>query len=105
MMETNEVNPEETDEVSRQVKLIKKMLAQETIENDCLSIFRSIINKSSKLRMNFVFVLQFYRLNSQFEINLNQISPLHCLISELLLSVPLPPPSATTAATPSCSNN
>lgn len=36
MMETNDVNPEETDEVSRQVKLIKKMLLQEEVEKQCI---------------------------------------------------------------------
>lgn len=80
-MESNDVNPEETDEVSRQVKLIKKVLAQDTVDQDCINIFKGIINKNSKLRMNFVFVLQFFRINNQFEININRIHSLHCLIS------------------------
>ena len=84
MMESNEVNPAETDEVSRQVKLIKKMLLQEEVEKQCVDIFRGIVGKNSKLRMNFVFILQFFRINNQFEISLGQIHSLHCLISEFL---------------------
>lgn len=66
MMESNDVNPEETDEMSRQVKLIKKMLLQEEVDRKCMDIFRNLVSKHSRLRMNFVFVLQFFRINSQF---------------------------------------
>lgn len=80
-MESDEVNPNETDEASRQVKLVKKMLLQEEVDRKCMEIFRGLVNKSSKLRMNFVFILQFFRINSQFEIALSRIHCLHCLIS------------------------
>lgn len=65
-METNEVDPAETDESCRQVKLIKKILAMENVECECMNIFRGIINKTAKLRLNFVFIMQFFRINNQF---------------------------------------
>jgi hypothetical protein len=46
-----------------------------------MQLFKGIINKSPKHRMNFVFVMQFFRLNNQFEIMGSQIYSLHCLIS------------------------
>jgi hypothetical protein len=52
--------------------------------------------------MNFVFILQFFRINSQFEIALAKIHCLHCLISEFLEAVPLPARRATCTAIPSC---
>ena len=84
MMETDEVNPNETDETSRLVKLIRKIMGMEKVESECIDIFRGIINKGPRHRMNFVFVIQFFRLNSQFEISPSQIYPLHCLISSFL---------------------
>lgn len=84
MMESDDVDPAETDEASRQVKLVKKMLLQEEVDRKCMEIFRTLVHKNSKLRMNFVFILQFFRINSQFEIALSRIHCLHCLISEFL---------------------
>lgn len=84
MMESKEVNPAETDETCRQVKLISKILSEETIMSEWMNIFKGIINKSSKHRMNFVFVMQFFRLNNQFEMSEAQIYPLYCLITEFL---------------------
>ena len=80
--------------MSRLVKLIKKVLGQESILSESVTLFRGIINKSSKHRMNFVFVMQFYRLNNQFEMVGTQIYALYCLISEFLESVSFLLPSA-----------
>jgi hypothetical protein len=76
------------------------MLLQEEVERKCIDIFKNIINKNSKLRMNFVFILQFFRINNQFEIGIGQIHSLHCLISEFLESVLLYLRSVTTVVTP-----
>lgn len=103
-METEEVNPAETDEMSRQVKLIRKVLSQESVVSECMSLFKGILGKSSKHRMNFVFVMQFYRINNQFEMVGSQIYALYCLISEFLEAVSQRPLSATTTATPSPSS-
>ena len=66
MMESEEVAaPEETDEASRQVRIVKKMLEGE-VEEGPLGVFRGMLRKSWKMRMNFVFIMQFYRLNNQF---------------------------------------
>lgn len=49
--------------------------------------FKTIINKSSRFRMNFVFMLQLYRINSQFEMTETQIEPIIILINEILKTV------------------
>lgn len=42
--------------------------------------FKNIITKNDKFRMNFVFMLQLYRINSQFEMTEGQIEPIIVLI-------------------------
>jgi hypothetical protein len=80
------VNPEDTDELTRQVQLVKKIMKNK----DCPSMaqFKTIIVKNCKFRMNFVFILQLYRLNSKFEIPEEEVKPMILLINELLLIVP-----------------
>lgn len=79
IIESNSINPEDTDELTRQVQLVKKILASNG-ESPCLEQFKTIITKNSKFRMNFVFILQFNRLNSKFEIKEDEIKPLIILI-------------------------
>jgi hypothetical protein len=50
------------------------------MEKESITIFKNLINKNSKLRMNFVFILQFFRLNNQFELTAEQMKPMHILI-------------------------
>lgn len=64
VIESTELSPEFTDEITRQVQLVKKMLR--TKELSLMDQFKVIITKSCKFRMNFVFMLQLYRINSQF---------------------------------------
>jgi hypothetical protein len=40
-----------------------------------------MINKNSKLRMNFIFMLQFFRINGKFELNIQQFKPIFNLIN------------------------
>lgn len=81
MIESTNINPEETDELTRQVQLVKKIMKGEW---DSMTQFKQIIVKSCKFRMNFVFILQMYRLNSQFQIEPDQLKPMILLINELL---------------------
>ena len=47
------------------MRIVKKMLDGE-VEEGPLGVFRGMLRKSWKMRMNFVFIMQFYRLNNQF---------------------------------------
>lgn len=58
-----------------------------TKEVSLMEQFKTIINKSSRFRMNFVFMLQLYRINSQFEMTETQIEPIIILINEILKTV------------------
>jgi len=51
----------------RQIQLIKKIIKNPQ-ETALMRTFKTIIKKNSKLRMNFIFIMQFFRLNSKFEI-------------------------------------
>ena len=90
MMESGEVAlPEETDESSRQVRIVRKML-EGTVEEGPLGVFRGMLRKSWKMRMNFVFMMQFYRLNNQFEISEELMRRLHCVLCAFISAVLAP---------------
>ena len=75
------MNPEDTDELTRQVQLVKKIMKGEWAS---VAQFKHIMVKSCKFRMNFVFILQMYRLNSKFQIEPDELKPMIMLITELL---------------------
>lgn len=79
------MNPEDTDELTRQVQLVKKIMKNK--DSSSIIQFKNIIVKSCKFRMNFVFILQMYRLNSKFEIDQEELKPMILLINELLTTV------------------
>jgi hypothetical protein len=74
-----------TDEISRQVQLVKKIL--KTKEKRLIKQFKDLISKNTKFRMNFVFMLQLYRINSKFEMTEEQVEPIIILVNELLIVV------------------
>lgn len=99
MIDSNEVNPEDTDETCRQIQLIKKFIRSDGEESGLLQVFKNMVEKNSKLRMNFIFLLQFFRINGKFELTIEQFKPIYKLINIFMEAVIFVLFSATTTET------
>jgi hypothetical protein len=99
MIDSNEVNPEDTDETCRQIQLIKKFIRSDGEESGLLQVFKNMVEKNSKLRMNFIFLLQFFRINGKFELTIEQFKPIYKLINIFMEAVIVVLFSATTTET------